>query len=87
MDTDLLIEKKFEMTLEDVKNKFGYQFVRSSEEEMILSLDASTQIISTGGSAIYSDLSMKPFTYEGFFSIVKKLSPMISLILYFVFGT
>ena len=59
VDTDLLIEKKFEMTLEDVKNKFGYQFVRSSEEEMILSLDASTQIISTGGSAIYSDLSMK----------------------------
>ena len=35
VDTDLLIEKKFEMTLEDVKNKFGYQFVRSSEEEMI----------------------------------------------------
>ena len=59
VDTDLLIEKKFEMTLEDVKNKFGYQFVRSSEEEVILSLDASTQIISTGGSAIYSDLSMK----------------------------
>ena len=26
---------------------------------MILSLDASTQIISTGGSAIYSDLSRK----------------------------
>ena len=25
VDTDLLIEKKFEMTLEDVKNKFGYQ--------------------------------------------------------------
>ena len=58
VDTDLLIEKKFEMTLEDVKNKFGYQFVRSSEEEVILSLDSSTQIISTGGSEVYSSISM-----------------------------
>ena len=30
VDTDLLIEKKFEMTLDDVKNKFVYQFVRYS---------------------------------------------------------
>ena len=59
VDTDLIIEKKFEMTLEDVKNKFGYQFVRSSEEEVILSLDSSSQIISTGGSAVYSSVSME----------------------------
>ena len=59
VDTDLLIEKKFEMSLEDVKNKFGYQFVRSSEEEVILSLDSSSHIISTGGSAVYSSLSME----------------------------
>ena len=26
VDTDLLIEDKFKMSLEDVKNKFGYKF-------------------------------------------------------------
>ena len=59
IDTDHLIEKKFEMTLEDIKKSFGYEYVRSAEEEVILSLDSSAQIISTGGSAVYSSLSMK----------------------------
>ena len=48
-DTDHLIEEKFNMSLEDIKNKFGYKFVRSAEEEVILSLNESTKIISTGG--------------------------------------
>ncbi len=59
VDTDLLIEDKFKMSLEDVKNKFGYKFVRSAEEEAILSLNSSTKIISTGGSAVYSNKSME----------------------------
>ena len=58
IDTDNLIEKKFEMSLEGVKNKFGYQFVRLAEEEVILSIDKSTKMISTGGSAVYSEASM-----------------------------
>ena len=58
IDTDNLIEKKFEMSLEGVKNKFGYQFVRLAEEEVILSIDKSTKMISTGGSAVYSETSM-----------------------------
>ena len=57
-DTDHLIEKKFNMSLENIKNKFGYEFVRSAEEEVILSLNESTKIISTGGSAIYSEIAM-----------------------------
>ena len=28
-DTDHLVEEKFNMSLEDIKNKFGYEFVRS----------------------------------------------------------
>ena len=57
-DTDHLIEEKFNMSLEDIKNKFGYEFVRSAEEEVILSLNESIKIISTGGSAIYSEIAM-----------------------------
>jgi len=46
------------MSLEGVKNKFGYQFVRLAEEEAILGIDKSAKIISTGGSAVYSEASM-----------------------------
>jgi len=58
IDTDLLIEKEFDMTLENIKREFGYKFVRSAEEKIILSLDLSSKIISTGGSAVYSKDSM-----------------------------
>lgn len=59
IDTDHLIEKKFQMTLEDIKKRFGYKFVRLAEEGIILNLNNNSHIISTGGSAIYSDKSMK----------------------------
>ena len=58
VDTDHLIEGEYKMSLEDVKKEFGYKFVRSAEEKAILGLDRSTEIISTGGSAIYSSISM-----------------------------
>jgi len=58
VDTDHLIEGEYSMSLEDVKKEFGYKFVRSAEEKAILGLDRSAEIISTGGSAIYSSISM-----------------------------
>ena len=59
IDTDLLIEKKYKATLEEIKTKNGYEFVRTAEEEVILSLNEATKIISTGGSAVYSKKSME----------------------------
>ena len=58
IDTDLLIEKKFKASLEQIKKDNGYKFVRLIEEEVILGLDKHTKIISTGGSAVYSKKSM-----------------------------
>ena len=58
VDTDHLIEGEYSMSLEDVKKEFGYKFVRSAEEKAILGLDRTTEIISTGGSAIYSSISI-----------------------------
>ena len=58
VDTDNLIESEYNMTLEHVKKKFGYKFVRSAEEKAILGLDKTSEIISTGGSAVYSSISM-----------------------------
>ena len=58
VDTDLLIEDKYKASLEEIKKNHGYKFVRHAEEETILSLDNHIKIISTGGSAVYSDKSM-----------------------------
>ena len=58
IDTDLLIENDFNCSLENIKKEYGYMFVRSQEEKVILSLDSSSDIISTGGSAVYSEKSM-----------------------------
>ena len=59
VDTDKLIEVGWQMTLEEIKKKHGYEMLRKYEEEVILELDKSTKIISTGGSAVYSAKSMK----------------------------
>jgi shikimate kinase len=58
VDTDLLIEEKFKLSLEQLKKKNGYEFVRQAEEEVILRLDENIKVISTGGSAVYSEKSM-----------------------------
>tara|TARA_B100001059_G_scaffold111728_1_gene111965 strand:+ start:3444 stop:3938 length:495 start_codon:yes stop_codon:yes gene_type:complete len=78
IDTDHLIEKQFQMTLEDIKKRFGYKFVRSSEEEVILSINSSTQIISTGGSAVYSNLSMKHL--KSFSKIIYIDTPLATIV-------
>ena len=58
VDTDLLIERKHGASLEEIKNNYGYKFVRDEEEKVILDLNSSNKIISTGGSAVYSSKSM-----------------------------
>lgn len=58
LDTDNLIEEKHQLTLEQIKTKYGYQFLRSEEENVIMNITSAIKIISTGGSAIYSDKSM-----------------------------
>ena len=45
IDTDLLIEKKYNATLEEIKIENGYEFVRAAEEEVILNLNETTKII------------------------------------------
>ena len=58
VDTDKLIENQFKHTLEDIKQSNGYKFVRKAEEEIILGLKNNIEIISTGGSAVYSESAM-----------------------------
>ena len=74
VDTDLLIEDKFKASLEEIKKNHGYKFVRHAEEETILSLDNHIKIISTGGSAVYSEKSM--FHLSSFSKIVYIYTPL-----------
>ena len=41
VDTDKLIESNWQMTLEEIKTKYGYETVIQSEQEVILNLDKS----------------------------------------------
>ena len=58
VDTDILIENKHRLSLEQIKQEYGYKFVREEEEKVILGLSNFDKVISTGGSAIYSLKSM-----------------------------
>lgn len=55
IDTDHLIEKRLNKTLQDIKDEKGYMYLREIEQEIVLAISASIQIISTGGSVIYSE--------------------------------
>lgn len=58
IDTDLLIQEEAGCTLQDIVDGEGYQALRHIEEQVLLKLDAHRQLISTGGSAVYSERAM-----------------------------
>lgn len=58
IDTDLLIQQKAGCTLQDIVNQQGYLALRQVEEQVLLELDVQKHLISTGGSAVYSDAAM-----------------------------
>jgi shikimate kinase len=58
IDTDLLIQQKTGRTLQDIVDREGYQALRRIEEDVLLKLDVQRQVISTGGSAVYSNRGM-----------------------------
>lgn len=65
IDTDLLIQEKAGRTLQDIVDHDGYQALRHIEEAVLLDLDVQHQIISTGGSAVYSAKAMQHLKANG----------------------
>jgi len=59
IDSDLLIEAKFNQTLQNILDDSGYLKLRDIEEETILSIDLSNSVLATGGSAVYSASAMQ----------------------------
>lgn len=58
VDTDLLMEATHDRPLQDIFDLLGYEGFCVEEETTLLQLDGERQIISTGGSAVYSESAM-----------------------------
>lgn len=59
IDTDLLIQKHYNETLQAMIDAYGSEGFIDRENVVLSTLDATDSVISTGGSAIYSDDGMR----------------------------
>ena len=59
IDSDKLIEKRYGKKLYELIDERGVEEFRRIEEETLLSIEGDNLIVSTGGSAIYSDAGIK----------------------------
>ena len=65
IDTDLLIQSKAGARLQDIIEQEGIDSFLKCEEEVLLGIDVTDTVISTGGSAVYSDAGMKHLSESG----------------------
>ncbi len=59
IDTDLLIQQDEGRTLQTIVDTDGYRALRHIEERVLMQIDAQGHVISTGGSAVYSESAMQ----------------------------
>lgn len=59
VDVDLLIQSDQGRALQTIVDEDGNEAFRHIEERVLCQLDVSGQVISTGGSAVYSDRAMQ----------------------------
>jgi shikimate kinase len=59
IDTDLLIQERHNTLLQNMINNEGIDSFIRKEEESILSLECNNSVIATGGSVVYSHISME----------------------------
>ena len=59
VDTDLLIQRKYGMSLCEFIEKNGKEEFKKAENDIISSLECENTVIATGGSAVYGDEGMK----------------------------
>jgi len=64
-DTDLDIQVREHATLQAILEQHGYRYLRSVEEQVILEIDLQDAVVSTGGSAVYSEAAMSRLQRAG----------------------
>ena len=70
VDTDLLIQRRADRTLQTILDQDGYLALRQLEAEVLLGLKCTSCVIATGGSAVYSAAAM---------AHLKTLGPLVFL--------
>lgn len=65
VDTDLLIQSAEGRTLQEIVDQDGYDALRQIEERVLCQVDESGSVISTGGSAVYSEKAMAHLKRDG----------------------
>ena len=59
IDSDLLIEKRYGQSLQDILNQNGNEKFKEIEEGVLLSLEFNRNVLATGGSAVFCDAAME----------------------------
>lgn len=59
IDSDLIIQEKYEKTLETLIQQYGDAGFIKIENDVNCSIDAEHAVIATGGSAVYGEAAMK----------------------------
>lgn len=57
-DTDLDIQVRENATLQQILERHDYRYLRAVEQDVLLDIALDHTIVSTGGSAVYSDAAM-----------------------------
>ena len=65
LDTDLAIQTRQDMTLQEIVDRHGYQRLREVEAETICSINVEHTVVSTGGSAVYDHGAMEHLLQKG----------------------
>jgi len=65
LDTDILIQREENRTLQDIVDTDGHMVLRDIEQRVLLTVDCEDHVIATGGSAAYSDAAMKHLGKNG----------------------
>lgn len=65
IDTDVMIQTNEGRSLQAIIDRDGYMGLRKIEEHNLLMLNCTNHVISTGGSAAYSDAAMKHLKLRG----------------------
>lgn len=65
IDTDLLIQEREKLPLQEIINNYGAEYFGTAEEKCLCSLAAENAVVSTGGSAVYYESAMEHLKERG----------------------
>lgn len=65
VDTDLLIQQKEGMALQEIINRRGNEYFHQVEEKVLCDFEGYNYVVATGGSAIYYEKAIEKFKQNG----------------------